>query len=153
MSKFDIDMRHVLFQNGPAGCVAPKPISRKDGHAMLKEDKNIRQIPGISNRRWFSDNQTDLIVWENEAQEITGFQLCYGKGRTERALTWHRESGYSHELVDDGENRPFRYKSTPVLLPDGAFDASAVAEDFRERSSHIDKQVSAFVYARLCAYL
>jgi hypothetical protein len=52
---------------------------------MLAEIRDVRQIPGEGFRRWFSDGDFDLIVWY-AGGEIAGFQLCYDKGRRERAL-------------------------------------------------------------------
>jgi hypothetical protein len=89
---------------------------------MLRELENIRQVPGESLRRWFEDDTLDLIVWFSSEGAIVGFQLCYGKGTQERALTWLRDCGFSHMRVDDGEGRPRKYKMTPILVPDGAFD-------------------------------
>jgi hypothetical protein len=119
---------------------------------MLTEIKQARQIPGEPPRRWFADPYFDLIVWEGEAGKIVGFQLCYGKGEDEHALTWHRDRGYLHERVDDGEGRPFRHKGTPLLLRDGRFDAAQVAERFRRQSTGIDATVSSLVYTKLLEY-
>lgn len=119
---------------------------------MLKEIENPRQVQGESQRRWFEDSESDLIIWEDGGGDISGFQLCYGKGNDERALTWKREVGFIHERVDDGENRTFQYKSTPILTPDGNFDVVAVTNDFRKRSNEIDSNVTSFVLDRLAEY-
>ena len=71
---------------------------------MLKEYKRVRQIKGEAQRRWFSDDFFDLIVWFDESKNIVGFQLCYDILKISRALTWHQDGGYSHNRVDDGEN-------------------------------------------------
>jgi hypothetical protein len=115
---------------------------------MLSEVSNPRQIEGEGRRRWFSDNYFDLIVWHDESGELTGFQLCYDKTRDERALTWRRNEGYNHERVDDGEV-PGRAKMSPVLVPDGAFARSEIAERFQAESEQIDPQIRALVYGRL----
>ena len=73
---------------------------------MIHEVKRTRQVPGEGFRRWFTDSDFDLIVWyegQDEDGPIAGFQLCYDKQGAERALTWRRATGFSHEKVDDGE--------------------------------------------------
>jgi hypothetical protein len=44
-----------------------------------------------------------LIVWYDEVNLPVGFQLCYGKEKSERALTWNAPAKYNHMAVDDGE--------------------------------------------------
>jgi hypothetical protein len=119
---------------------------------MLREFANVRQIEGEHWRRWFADRYFDLIVWLAEDGEITGFQLCYDKEGDQRALTWNRPGSYTHTGIDDGENRPARYKQTPILVADGSFDHTAIAERFKRASLKIDPPLAKFVYARLLAY-
>lgn len=119
---------------------------------MLKEIEKPRQVQGEPRRRWFEDAESDLIVWVDGGEEITGFQFCYGKGNVERALTWKRGVGFVHERVDDGEGRPFHHKSTPILSVDGSFDAERVSRDFRKRSIEIDSNIALFVLDRLSEY-
>ena len=57
------------------------------GVAMLTEIEKTRQIPGEGIRRWFRDDELDLIVWYGDDGSIEGFQLCYDKLQHERALT------------------------------------------------------------------
>jgi hypothetical protein len=120
--------------------------------AMLHEVEKVRQIPGEGPRRWFSDQYFDLIVWYEKNGSVLGFQLCYDKFEKERALTWRRDRGFSHEKVDDGEGRPGEPKSTPILLPDGLFDASAITARFRKESAEIDPEVSRLVAKTLETY-
>ena len=87
---------------------------------MLREILNVSQVPG-THSRWFASTFLDLIVWYDKDMAITGFQLCYDKGREEKALTWRRDSGYSHNKIDDGEGRAYRQKMTPILVADGVF--------------------------------
>ena len=108
---------------------------------MLKEIENTRQIQGEIHRRWFQDSESDLIVWGDGRDLIEGFQFCYGKGDSERAITWKRGMGFVHERVDDGEEYSFKHKSTPVLFPDCKFNAEAVGNDFKERSIEIDPKI------------
>ena len=119
---------------------------------MLAEIQNCRQVPGEGRRRWFTDSFFDLIVWyQGDGSQIRGFQLCYDKQSSERALTWHRGQGFDHRRIDDGEY-PGRMKMTPILVPDGAFDYAVIAERFREESGRIDADIRGFVYKTLMSY-
>ena len=119
---------------------------------MLREIKNPRQIEGELFRRWFHDDNMDLIVWLDESKVFVGFQLTYDKPYSEHALTWMKDRGFCHNRVDDGENRPGRHKGTPLLVPDGMFDLEALATRFLENSGGIDTQVSQNVYEKLLTY-
>jgi len=119
---------------------------------MLQECNNVRQIEDETPRRWFSDEFFDLIVWCDEASEIIGFQLCYDLARRPRAIHWRRETGFAHYRVDDGESRPGKVKSTPILMKDGLFDATGIAERFRKECGEIEPQIAQFVYATLLKY-
>jgi hypothetical protein len=91
----------------------------------------------------------DLTVWLDDRDEITGFELCYDKGKNERAVRWARDAGFIHERVDDGEGRPGRYKATPVLLPDGLFEAKKISRSFHGNSRDIDQRIAEFVERKL----
>ena len=119
---------------------------------MLREFPNVRQIPGESKRRWFSDDFFDLIVWLDERDDIVGFQLCYDILKGQRALTWHSDTGFSHHRVDDGESRPGKLKAAPVLVPDGRFDYQKIAERFQSASKDIEERIATFVYEKLMQY-
>lgn len=119
---------------------------------MLREIPHVRQIAGEPQRRWFSSPTLDLIVWLEENDEIVGFQLCYDKTRHERAITWRRDTGFAHEAVDDGEGRPGKYKATPILLPDGAFQARTIAGEFQAQSAEVAPRIAGFVHAKLMEY-
>jgi hypothetical protein len=119
---------------------------------MLSEVKNPRQIKNEGHRRWFTDSYFDLIVWyEQDGAALAGFQLCYDKEREERALTWRRGKGFDHKRIDDGEVTG-RMKMTPVLVPDGTFDYSVIAERFRRESEKIDPEIRELVYEKLTNY-
>lgn len=115
---------------------------------MLRELKNMRQVEGEPRRRWFSDEYFDLIVWLDESNTITSFQLCYDKEERPRALTWH-VTGYLHHGISDGEDHLGKPKSTPILFPDGAFDKAPIADAFVSAAASIDGKVSAFVLEKI----
>jgi len=97
---------------------------------MLREIEKTRQIAGEPTRRWFSDTSMDLIVWV-EQESAVGFQLTYDKPHAEKAVTWTLEPPYLHHTgVDDGEYQAGRFKSTPILVPEGNWDAWHVCGKF-----------------------
>lgn len=112
---------------------------------MLRELSQVH--PDRENRRWFSDEDMDLIVWA-DGTRIKGFQLCYGKRSDERALTWFAEKGFSHERIDDGERTPEKNRS-PILVPDGICRVRDVLSDFEARSGAVAPDIRSMVVARL----
>lgn len=106
---------------------------------------------GEPKRRWFHGQRLDLIVWLSEEGGISGFQLCYDRGRTERALTWTREGGYSHDRIDDGEGDPTK-NQTPILMPDGRFPARAILEELANEAWTVDPGIRRFVVEQVAAY-
>lgn len=139
--------------NVPAGfahllCI----IIYKQELRVLVEFTNVRQIPKEGSRRWFKDQDSDLIIWYDD-NEISGFQLCYNKIKQEKALTWFKKGGYSHNKIDDGEGEYSNSgKMTPILVQDGSFDKDAVAEYFKENASKLEYELVDFVYNKLQEY-
>ena len=111
--------------------------------------KFVKQIPGEPHKRWFEDSYFDLLVWENESGQIVEFQLYYDKLHNQRSLTWKKQTGYTHSKVDDGEYKPGKYKSTPILIDDGDFDFVTIADKFENNSRGIDAKVSNFVVNKI----
>ena len=124
-------------------------LNALDTSTSLREIPQVRQVPGEARRRWFSSVNFDLIVWLNERNGIDGFQLCYDKTGEERALTWRHGTGFSHAAVDSGEDRTGKYKSSPILVPDGRFDGGTIAARFKEESTAIDPGIAGFVFDKL----
>lgn len=118
---------------------------------MLREIQRVRQIPGEGRRRWFRDDEFDLIVWYTDDGELAGFQLCYDKEGTERAITWQATGSYVHARVDDGES-PGEINASPILVSDGVFDATTVAERFRDDAGEMDRELADLVYQRILRY-
>ena len=119
---------------------------------MLKEIKQVNQIPNEPFRRWFHSDTMELFVWFEDSGEIYGFQLCYDKGDDEKALTWLKDRGYSHRKVDDGETTLQHFKRTPILVPDGMFPRDEVLASFKERSGDVDSDIVEFVVEKLGKY-
>lgn len=117
---------------------------------MLKEVHNPRQISGEPCRRWFSSGEMDLVVWMSEANEPLGFQLCYDKHRHEKAITLRPGSEHMQYMaVDSGESAAMRHKASPILVPDGALNAEAVARMFEKQAEHLPGDISRFVLTAL----
>lgn len=117
----------------------------------MYEYSDVRQIKGEGIRRWFADEDFDLIIWYDNSNKITGFQLCYDKQFSERALTWRINGNYSHNKIDSGEVS-FGNKRTPILVADGLFDKDKIGEAFLEKSSDIDQDIVDFVYKKIIEY-
>ena len=77
---------------------------------MMREIEGVVQGEPATRRRWFHDEYFDLFVWQNSADAIESFQLCYGIDSSERALEWRKSRGFFH----DGAKAP---------APDGILDA------------------------------
>jgi hypothetical protein len=119
---------------------------------MLKEVRNVRQVHGDARRRFFSSASLDLTIWFDDRDAILGFELCYDKGLNERAVRWNRGDGFLHQKVDDGENRPGRYKGTPILVPDGVLPAKKISRLFLDSSRDMDRSIADFIFRKLCDY-
>ncbi len=116
---------------------------------MLKEHKHTKQNNGHKFRRWFSDEEFDLIVWFENNKEIHGFQLCYDKNTIEHSLTWINGEGYNHQKVDTGECHPLSPKMSPIMVPDGSFNITSVLERFTTESKEIDSVIVIFIRDKL----
>lgn len=118
---------------------------------MLEEAQNVRQIKGDPRRRWFADEYFDLIVWFDKDDSVWGFQLCYDRGDKPRALTWTRDHGYKHAGIDDGEPAGGSYKSSPVLVADGLFNAQSVGERLKTNTGDLPPGLAAFILDKVRA--
>ena len=116
---------------------------------MLLEIKKTRRIKDELPRRWFADENMDLIVWHDKHNKILGFQLCYDKPVAEHALSWWHDTGFTHRRVDDGEGKPGSHKGAPILIPDGEFNLNQIADNFKAAAAAIDSKIADFVYRKL----
>ena len=112
---------------------------------MLREIVNVKQLKDEPRRRWFSSASLDLFIWYDDDDSIIQFQVCYDKGPKERALTWHHERGLMHHTVDDGENRTFRMKGSPIMINDSDFDVESIVTKFRELAGDIEFSTVNFI--------
>jgi hypothetical protein len=115
---------------------------------MLRELRNVQQVSGEPKRRWFFCYDIDLVVWEEEDGSIHGFQLAYDKHRNEHSLSWNKERGFSHYVVDDGESIA-GVNNTPFLYANGPFKRDRALNLFLTMSSEVPADIVTFVEAKL----
>ena len=116
---------------------------------MLQEVQKVRQIENEPARRWFSDENMDVFVWNDDVGHIIQFQICSRKGAEENALTWNFEQGFSMHHVDDGENRSFRMKGTPILTERSHMDLQGLATEFEALADNMDHKTVQFILQQL----
>ena len=119
---------------------------------MLVEMKNVRQRPEEGSRRWFADDEFDLIVWYSHEGDLLGFQLCYDKRGSERAFTWKTDGSFTHSRVDSGDSILSGMKKTAVLVADGTPEVQIVAEAFRKAAREIDPSIVKLVVDHLARF-
>lgn len=119
---------------------------------MLRELPMKKQAPGDNNRRWFFCNKLDLVVWFDDDGNPVGFQLAYDKYRNEHSISWHRNGGFVHYVVDEGNPKSGKAE-TPLLHANGAFNAAPVIGLFRSLSAEMPQHIARFVIEKLSAYL
>ena len=110
---------------------------------MLREVKS-RERSAAGDGRWFADDFFELIVWLDERSTVESFQLCYDRGRRERALTWSRGKGLRHDSVDDGESSALK-NQTPLYREGGEFDRADVLRRFQSASVLLPGSIAACV--------
>src|SRR3989441_4369552 len=148
--------RRDLKRGGKAGGSAPgRPLTSAGSRRGVRYRILDQVAPSRSRReprrRWFSDDDFDLVVWFSDSGSIAGFELCYDKSHAERALIWSSSGGYGHFRVDTGERTPLK-NLTPILVADGALAKDRVIAGFLEVSRNLDPAIRSFVIARLQEY-
>jgi hypothetical protein len=118
---------------------------------MLREATVIRTEEGQI-RRWFYDNDFDLIVWlmGDEEEVVDSFELCYEGWKGEAAIQWDLEQGFFEFKVDSGEANPAR-KQTPIFINGIQAEAldPAIFHQFQKVSDDIDPVIREFVLEKL----
>lgn len=118
---------------------------------MLRELVNVSQVAGEPKRRWFFCHELDLVVWEADDGGILGFQLAYDKHRSEHSLSWHRDRGFAHYVVDDGESWAGA-NDTPFLYANGAFRRDYVLSQFLSRAATLPPDIRGLVEFKLAEF-
>jgi hypothetical protein len=102
----------------------------KQGAFVLVEVKDVRQIPDEGIRRWFMDKNMDLILWyDNDSDQIVGFQISYDKRSVQRTVTWKSgdEGKTSSSLTCDG---PYNKKRVIRLIENNSGELESDLKDF-----------------------
>ena len=115
----------------------------------LVEIPNVSQPAVEPRRRWFNSDNLDLVIGCDESGGPTRFQLCHDKGRSERALTWQPDRGFTHMIVDDGERLGGKFKAIPILIAGGLFAANRVADCFSKESAELPAEFAELVKMKL----
>ncbi len=113
-----------------------------DSELLMLRELNHRDHES-GKTRWFADEYIDLFVWY-QADRIIGFQLCYDKPGTERAITWKDDGSCLHTSIDSGE-QAFAFDMTAVLVNAAASQRNTVIQDFVARSQNIDGLLVEFI--------
>lgn len=114
---------------------------------MMLEIPHVKQYePGLT-RRWFQNGYFDLFTWQDQGGAFHGFQLCYAKNGTQRALRYSIDAGLRHEGVNQPEEKPGR-AMTAIFVADGAPDA-ALQQRFEADGAALPRDVFEFVSAQL----
>ena len=115
---------------------------------MLTEVRNVRQVPGEGFRRCFLDERMDLTIWYQSPGSLFGFQLSCATERETRVLTWTSARGFTHALLDDGEDKP-TVNRTPILWPAPLGDVAPFREAYLAASGGLPEAERTFISTRL----
>ena len=106
----------------------------------------LRELKSRAGQRWFSDADRELFVWLDAEQRITGFQLCYDKQSSERAVTWRvGGSVLEHHGIDTGDELPTRNDAPELTLIPDAPPMERLRHEFEEAGRGIDSAIFSLV--------
>lgn len=115
---------------------------------MLREIRNVKQIPGQGPRRWFNDEHFDLFVWYDTGGRLIGFQLCFDKDtRVERALTYTEDEGYS--LYSVAAENSVCDLGSPLLVRGGEFSSRQLIDQLDERGAVLERPLYDYLREKL----
>ncbi len=115
---------------------------------MLREMSHVSQVPNDYFRRYFADEDLNLLVWYQADMTIWGFQFTYGKADKTRVLTWLTDRGFSHAKLRDGEESPLANRS-PMLTPSNDFDRALALASFDSSAATLPPREKEFVRKKL----
>jgi hypothetical protein len=115
---------------------------------MLREILAVRQDNTDLRRRWYQDEFFELYTWQARDGSLAGFQLCYDVCGRERAVTWHRDHGFSHNRIDYG-SAAGRMKGSPLLAGDGRFPHRFVRSRFIRHAASLDTATRTFILDKM----
>ncbi len=103
---------------------------------MLQELQNVRQIRGEGLRRWFIDDDLELILWYDFDRKLEGFQICYDKMAGTRTITWKKVT------QAEGETKS-------ILVSDSPYNKSRLLALVERSSESLEKDLRSFIMKRL----
>ncbi len=103
---------------------------------MLRELKNIKQIEGEPRRRWFADEELDLILWYNSDKRLDGFEICYDKLAGSKSITW--------KTIQTVEGL-----SKSILVSNSFHDRERIRNMLADRSDNLEHHLRKFILDRL----
>ena len=106
---------------------------------MLQELKNVRQVNGEGPRRWFVDDEIELILWYDFDKKLEGFQICYDKLAGTRTITWKRM------VATGGESKS-------VLISDGPYNRGRLLALVERSIEGLDQPLRTFILDRLTSH-
>ena len=115
--------------------------------ANLREIKVSRQDDAGIEKRWFENEFFDLFLWLR-GEQCFHLQLCYGKPRHERAVSWREGHGYFHDGVLSNPAGDVVAKSS-ILEAGGDFDFTRVNGRFLQESQALATPLRKFVLEKL----
>src|SRR4051812_3607460 len=110
----------------------------------MLSDRPVRIVPGDLPRKWLFDDSIELVVWFSEGDQIFGFQIHYDLRNQPKAFTFTRSAGFSHHLIDSGEDTP-EGNSTPILSESIPVNILEVEHLFRTHSVNLSDSIRTFV--------
>lgn len=117
---------------------------------MLREISYVKQERKKDRKRWFTDDDWDVFVWNRPDGSFSGFQLCYDKTGYQRALTWMDGEAPAHTAVRETNGHAGTHDhSSPLLVADGSADIPSLVEQFRDVSAKIDADVRNHITGKL----
>ena len=118
---------------------------------MLREIQGVRQDKSGLTRRWYQDEFFDLYTWQAANGELVGFQLCYDVNGRERALSWQRQRGFSHNGIDSSIGSSM-HPATPILAAGGRFPHRWVRTHFNQHAVTLDARTRRFIQDKMREY-
>jgi hypothetical protein len=116
------------------------------------EVRDVRQVEGEARRRWFTDDDFDLMVWYHADDSVHGFELSYDKPGYEKALRWFDDAGLSHHAVDTGEQNPAYNRSPMLSQSEGRSEMKRVLAGFKKSTEGLPDGLSELVQTKLAEY-
>jgi hypothetical protein len=117
------------------------------------EMQHVRQDSPDLRRRWYFDDNFDLIVWYRQDESLFGFQLCYDKAiNDEKALTWFATRGLSHHKVDTGEESPWVNRTPMLTSSDGRSGMARLLSRFGSSSAGLPPELKSLVEQKIREY-